>query len=643
MAAGPPPVVNAVLSAAGQGSVLGGEEEEEEEGCLAACGPAERVCGSGDGQWQGGPQGGAVINAPSGDPAIAASGFPATATSGEPVPAATGVPATAASGAATATGHVSIHLRMEAGSGRVMRWMVRLFFLVIMGTMAWAIYYIVVAHQVRATPNHPTTSQPPNRQLSHNRYRQPTNQPTNQPTTAPPTTAPLHRSTTAPPNHPTAQPPDLLSRQATDPFLTWSQKPNPSRFILSVIAEAFTLTGLVGYCIRGYQAIILARPHHLDARRTSFYYVGLVNAMLVLGRNTCWLASCSITYFSTCHSLDPRAIALMWLRFSFETAWMSNLALMASLTLRWRRHRNRLAVAAVAAPGGGTSTKATTPGGSATARAPPSAAVHSSSSSRPVQVGQPPSSSIGSGGTVYNESLPADDSESMGPPQYGYIPGGLPPTQLSATTANQLAASLLLVDAPPLRRYLPGLVFWGVAQALIISGAVGLHLLVRDPLDPQGCMSIVQQPCDEYSTRVMNAVEYGLLTIYCIITVIIFVLGAVSVKQLSLVAFHRNRLAVIFSLMSFRFGTTTAATMVLTYALCIFAIPEQCGASIDMMMGMDATSLLLTFSAIFQASQVVPLSQDNAEPLVKAWCVVRARTHAHTTRTHMRDICGQGF
>ena len=627
--------MNAVLSAAGQGSVLGGEEEEEEEGCLAACGPAERVCGSGDGQWQGGPQGGAVINAPSGDPAIAASGFPATATSGEPVPAATGVPATAASGAATATGHVSIHLRMEAGSGRVMRWMVRLFFLVIMGTMAWAIYYIVVAHQVRATPNHPTTSQPPNRQLSHNRYRQPTNQPTNQPTTAPPTTAPLHRSTTAPPNHPTAQPPDLLTLQATEPFHTWSQKPSPLRFILSVIAEAFTLTGLVAYCVRGYWAIVLARPHHLDARRSSFYYVGLVNVLLVLGRNTCWLTSCSITYFSPCHALDPRTIAIMWLRYSFETAWMSSLALMASLTLRW--HRGRPAVAAAAATGGGSSATATAPGGPAAHRTLPPAATATVRriSSRPEWVGQLPSSSTGSDVTVNGALLPPYDGESTGPPQYGYMPGGLPPTQLQATTANQLTVSRLLVDAPPLQRYLPGIVFWGVAQALIISGAVVLHHLIRDPLDPQGCVTIVRQPCGAYSTEVLNAVEYGLLAIYCIITVVIFVLGAVSVKQLSLVAFHRNRLAVIFSLLSFRYGTAAAAVMALTYALCIFAIPEQCGASIDMLTGMEATSLLLTFSAFFQASQVVPLVQDSAETLINAWCVVRTHTHTHThARAH---------
>ena len=127
---------------------------------------------------------------------------------------------------------------------------------------------------------HPTT-QPP----SHISTTAPLYPPTTAPP-HPPTTAPLHRSTSAPPNHPTAQPPDLLTRQATDPFLTWSQKPSPSRFILSIIAEAFTLTGLVGYCIRGYQAIVLAWPHHLDARRTS-YYVGFVNAMLERNKQGC--------------------------------------------------------------------------------------------------------------------------------------------------------------------------------------------------------------------------------------------------------------------------------------------------------------------------------------------------------------------
>ena len=183
----PPPVVSAVLSAAGQGSVLGGEEEEE--GCLAPCGPAECACGSGDDQWQGGPQGGAVTHAPSGDPATAASGDPAAA--------------------ATATGLVSTHLRMEVGSGRAMRWMVRLFVLVVMGTLAWTIYYVVVTHQVRATPNHPTT-QP---HLYHRTTLPPnhrTTLPPNHRTTAPPnhrTTAPLNQRTAQPPNCPTARPP----------------------------------------------------------------------------------------------------------------------------------------------------------------------------------------------------------------------------------------------------------------------------------------------------------------------------------------------------------------------------------------------------------------------------------------------------
>ena len=189
---GPPPVVSAVLSAAGQGSVLGGEEEEE--GCLAPCGPPERACGSGDEQWQGGLQGDSVIHAPSGDPAAAASGEPDASASGEPA------------AATTATSGVSMHLRMEVGSGRVMRWMVRLFVLVIMGTIAWTIYYVVVTRQVRATPNHLNT-QPPNHS----------------------TPQPPHLRTPQPPHHCTAQPPHRPATQLPNrPTSSPARRPTPS-------------------------------------------------------------------------------------------------------------------------------------------------------------------------------------------------------------------------------------------------------------------------------------------------------------------------------------------------------------------------------------------------------------------------------